>query len=114
MACRLSHLFDPRRNGFAPIPAPAAIAALAAPAASASAAKPLTGETFTITSWAARSRPRSRAQSAIINPPSSSGGCGASRSFATGSRLNGIEASAYEAQKRDIAPKKQIVSLSPT
>ena len=46
MACRLSHLFHPRRNGFALIPALAAVAVLAAPAASASAATPLTGETL--------------------------------------------------------------------
>jgi hypothetical protein len=47
MVCRLSHLLNRRRNGFALIPALAAVAALAAPAASASAATPLTGETLT-------------------------------------------------------------------
>jgi hypothetical protein len=46
MACRLSHLFNPLRNGFALIPALAAVAVLAAPAAFASAATPLTGETL--------------------------------------------------------------------
>jgi hypothetical protein len=47
MVCRLSHLLNPRRNGFALIPALAAVAVLAAPAASASAAAtPLTGETL--------------------------------------------------------------------
>ncbi|HYB28102.1 MAG TPA: hypothetical protein VEF89_15905 [Solirubrobacteraceae bacterium] len=46
MVCRLSHLLTPRRNGFALIPALAAVAVLAAPAASASAASPLTGETL--------------------------------------------------------------------
>ena len=46
MVCRLSHLLNRRRNGFALIPALAAVAVLAAPAASASAASPLTGETL--------------------------------------------------------------------
>ena len=47
MVCRLSRLLRPRRNGFALIPALAAVAVLAAPAASASAATPLSGETLT-------------------------------------------------------------------
>ena len=47
MVCRLSRVLRPRRNGFALIPALAAVAVLAAPAASASAASPLTGETLT-------------------------------------------------------------------
>ena len=47
MVCRLSHRFNPRRNGSALIPALAAAAVLAAPAAPASAATPLTGETLT-------------------------------------------------------------------
>jgi hypothetical protein len=46
MVCRLSRVLKPRRNGFALIPALAAVAVLAAPAASASAASPLTGETL--------------------------------------------------------------------
>ena len=46
MVCRLSHLLNRRRNGFALIPALAAVAVLAAPAASASAATPLSGETL--------------------------------------------------------------------
>lgn len=46
MVCRLSRLLNRRRNGFALIPALAAVAVLAAPAASASAASPLTGETL--------------------------------------------------------------------
>ncbi len=47
MVCRLSHLLTRRRNGFALIPAMAAVVVLAAPAASATAASPLTGETLT-------------------------------------------------------------------
>jgi hypothetical protein len=47
MVCRLSRVLKPRSNGFALIPALAAVAVLAAPAASASAASPLTGETLT-------------------------------------------------------------------
>jgi hypothetical protein len=46
MVCRLSRLLRPRRNGFALIPALAAVALLAAPAASALGASPLAGETL--------------------------------------------------------------------
>ncbi len=44
--CRLFHLLNPVRNGFALILAVAAVAVLAAPAASASTATPLTSETL--------------------------------------------------------------------
>jgi len=47
MLCPRSHLLNPRRNGFALIPALAAVALFAAPAASASAVTPLTPETLT-------------------------------------------------------------------
>lgn len=47
MVGRLSHVLNRRRDGFAMIPALAAVAVVAAPAASASAASPLTGETLT-------------------------------------------------------------------
>jgi hypothetical protein len=46
MVCRLSHVLNRRRNGFALIPLLAAVVALAAAAASASAASPLAGETL--------------------------------------------------------------------
>ena len=46
MMCRLSPLLRHRRDGFAFIPALAAVAVLAAPAAPALAASPLTGETL--------------------------------------------------------------------